>query len=313
MYNIKEAAARTGVTVPVLRAWERRYGIVEPGRTPGGYRLYDEAAIQRVRTMRRLVEEGWSPSSAATAIRSGQMAVDPANEAPADAAPAGEGRPAEFADPGRFDDRFVAAAAAMDGRAVEELLDEMFATTSFERVVDSHLAPALQALGNAWGEGRVTVAGEHLASNAVHRRLAAAFQAAGRLAARERPILVGLPPGARHELGAMMFAVAARRAGLPVLYLGADLPVDDWLTATEATNARAAVIGAPTAGDAAAATAVADAVRRVRPGIVVALGGAGLAGDAGITDGTLRLSDDFDGAIGALAGALSSGRGRPTA
>jgi DNA-binding transcriptional MerR regulator/methylmalonyl-CoA mutase cobalamin-binding subunit len=306
MYNIKEAAARTGVTVPVLRAWERRYGIVEPARTPGGYRLYDEGAIQRLRTMRRLVAEGWSPSSAAGAILAGNVPPDALADTPAARDVSGA------ADPARLEERFVAAAAAMDGRAVEEVLDEMFATASFERVVDSHLAPALQALGAAWAEGQVTVAGEHLASNAVQRRLAAAFQAAGRLAAKERPVLVGMPPGARHELGAMMFAVAARRAGLPVLYLGADLPIDDWLTAAEATNARAAVVGAPTAGDSAAAARVAEAIRRIRPGTAVAIGGAGVIDDVGLADGTVRLPQDFDAAIGELVAALGPGRGRRT-
>ena len=68
---LKEAAARTGLTVPVLRAWERRYGVVAPMRTAGGYRIYDEAALLRLRSMRRLVDDGWSPSAAAAAINAG--------------------------------------------------------------------------------------------------------------------------------------------------------------------------------------------------------------------------------------------------
>jgi DNA-binding transcriptional MerR regulator len=309
MYNIKEAATRTGVTVPVLRAWERRYGIVEPARTPGGYRLYDDSAIQRVRTMRRLVEDGWSPSSAAAAIMAGRVPPDATDEPPPE-----DSRAPTALDRGQFDERLVDAAAAMDGRAVEEVLDEMFATASFERVTEDHLVPALRALGAAWGDGRVSVAGEHLASNAVHRRLAAAFQAAGRLGAGERPVLVGMPPGARHELGAMMFAVAARRASLPVLYLGADLPIDDWLTAAEATHAPAAVIGAPTPADAPAAIAVADSLRRVRPGILVALGGSGIVGlDGSTSDGGLRLPQGIESAISALTAALGPGRARGSA
>ena len=71
MYTIKEAAARTGLTVPVLRAWERRYGVVAPARTAGGYRVYDEAALGRLRSMRRLIDDGWSPSAAAAAIIAG--------------------------------------------------------------------------------------------------------------------------------------------------------------------------------------------------------------------------------------------------
>jgi len=69
MYTIKQAASRSGVPVQLLRAWERRYGVVEPTRTPSGYRLYDEAAIARLRAMRRLIDEGWAPSTAAGHIR----------------------------------------------------------------------------------------------------------------------------------------------------------------------------------------------------------------------------------------------------
>src|SRR5580765_299435 len=77
MYTIKETAARTSVPVSLLRAWERRYGIVAPLRTPAGYRLYDDAAIDRLRTMRRLVDDGWSPSIAAAAIVHGEVPSEP--------------------------------------------------------------------------------------------------------------------------------------------------------------------------------------------------------------------------------------------
>src|SRR4051794_27389129 len=68
MYTIKEAALRSGVSVPLLRAWERRYGVVEPERTASGYRLYDDRAITRLRAMRALIAEGWSASNAAARI-----------------------------------------------------------------------------------------------------------------------------------------------------------------------------------------------------------------------------------------------------
>ena len=61
MYTIKQAAARTGLSVPVIRVWERRYGVVRPERTPAGYRIYDETSISRLAAMRHLVaEEGVS-------------------------------------------------------------------------------------------------------------------------------------------------------------------------------------------------------------------------------------------------------------
>ena len=94
----------------------------------------------------------------------------------------------------------------------------------------------------------MTVAGEHMASYAVLRRLAAAYEAAGFPVGGAR-VLVGLPPGARHELGLLAFATAARRAGLATTYVGADLPAEDWSAAVSTHGAVAAVLAAPTADD----------------------------------------------------------------
>ena len=273
MYTIKQAAARSGVSMPLLRAWERRYRIVEPARTPAGYRLYDDEALERLRTMRRLVDSGWTPSTAAGAILSGESIALPG--------PAEVGEPAKA--PGRADGRvadradlvgdFLEAAVELDADALEAILDRMFATGSFETIADGLVLPALVALGDAWEGGRLGVAGEHAASHAVLRRLAAAYQAAGRASRPEGAVLVGMPPTVRHELGALTFSTAARRAGLPVLYLGSDLPVDDWVAVARRTGARAAVVGVLTGDDVRPAIDVATALRTAHPRLLIAFGG----------------------------------------
>ena len=300
MYTIKEAASRAGLTVPVLRAWERRYGIVSPARTPSGYRLYDDAAIARVREMRRLVDNGMAPSVAAAAIKAGQSAPPESTSDPT-------GGDAVAVD--ALAERFVAAAAVMDASEVEMALDAIFATGSFEHSVDRYLLPALEALGDAWVDGRVDVAGEHAASHAVLRRLSAAYQAAGRPTIGPGAILVGLPPGARHELGGLAFATAARRAGLPILYLGADLPVRDWLGAVAITRARAAVIGVVTADDREPAERVAVELLDAYPGLVVAYGGRGAPAEVAMgasrtKDKPFRLPLGLTASVDALEGAL---------
>jgi MerR family transcriptional regulator, light-induced transcriptional regulator len=271
MYTIREAATRAGVTADVLRAWERRYQIVEPRRTSGGYRQYDESAIRRVRAMRRMVEDGWTPSAAAESLRDVVDADLPEAEALPD-----ESRRTVDADDLR--DRFVRAAAEMEPAALQAVLDEMGTRASFETMVDRYLFPALHALGDAWEAGMVSVAAEHAASAAVARWIGAAFDAAGANRSDARPILVGLPPAARHELAALAFATAARRAGLTVQYIGADVPAADWIRAARATNASAAVIGVPTATDAPAARAVVASLRRGLPDLLVTLGGEGARG-----------------------------------
>jgi DNA-binding transcriptional MerR regulator/methylmalonyl-CoA mutase cobalamin-binding subunit len=310
MYNIKQAAARAGVSVPVLRAWERRYGIVEPPRTPSGYRQFDDAAVARIRAMRELVEAGWAPSNAAAAIRSGEV---PISEVTSDARPQSDDAPTDVpAEAVR--DRFVAAAGALDPAALERVLDDTFARGSFERVASDALFPALRALGDAWASGEVSVAGEHLASAAVQRRLGLALDAAGRPAGAgphggAAPVIVALPPGGRHELGALAFAVAASRAGLPVSYLGPDLPVDDWLRA--ASNAAAVVIGMVTSRDRTAALDVARRLRAAEPGLVIALGGPSASVPDDL-DATLLPPSLPDG-VDALADAISQREGRALA
>ncbi|GAC1662606.1 MAG: cobalamin-dependent protein [Candidatus Limnocylindrales bacterium] len=269
MYTIREAAARSRVSIPLLRAWERRYGIVVPARTAARYRLYDDTAIERIRTMRRLVDAGWAPSTAAAAILSGESIAVP--DRPDEASPAG--RPREIPTDVRFVDAFVDAAAGLDAERLEQVLDWMFGAGSFETVVDGHVLPALVAIGDAWADGRLDVAAEHAASQAVLRRLAAAYQAAGRAAATVGAVLVGLPPSARHELGALAFSTAARRAGLPVLYLGPDLPVADWVAAARRTSARAAVIGVVVDADAVPAGEVAAALRADDSDVAIFVGG----------------------------------------
>ena len=75
MYTIGEASARTGVGASLIRAWERRYGVIVPRRTPTGYRLYDDANLRTLDTMRELVDGGWTASEAARAILAGEVDV----------------------------------------------------------------------------------------------------------------------------------------------------------------------------------------------------------------------------------------------
>ncbi len=293
MYTIKQAAVRSGVNVSLLRAWERRYGIVSPSRTDSGYRLYDDIAIERLRAMRSLVEAGWSARQAADRVStaSEEELVTMAPDGPLASPPAEDSLAS-----------FVEGAARLDTAAIERALDDMFAAASFERVVEDRVFPALRALGEAWSTGAVDVAGEHAASAAVARRLGMAFEASAAAGAGRGPVLVGLPPGARHDLAALAFATAARRSGLRVLYLGPDVPLDSWIAAVERAGARAIAFGVVMDRDVTAADEVARAVRARYPDVVIAVGGrqASVVGDGGV----LRLPDGLADAVEVLRRAL---------
>ncbi len=295
MYTIKEASARTGVGASLIRAWERRYGVVTPTRTPSGYRLYDEKSLKVLRAMRSLVDSGWRASEAARAITTGEVSVDQAVLEAQEARAAVDGNVSSYRS--RMVERFVAAAEVASPADTEASLDEILASGSFEAIADDLLLPAVAALGDAWAAGRLSVAGEHAASAAVARRLAAIYQAAG--VPGRVSVVVGLPPGARHELGALAFAAALRRRGAGVLYLGADVTVDGWVDAVARTHARAAVIGIVTTGDRAAARDVISALRS-QDGPLIAVGGSASEDDPAF-DGVAHLPERVVDAAAAVA------------
>jgi DNA-binding transcriptional MerR regulator/methanogenic corrinoid protein MtbC1 len=272
MYTIKHAAEMVGVSVATLRAWQRRYRVVNPGRSDAGYRLYRDDDIAVLRRMQALVASGWSPKEASRAAVAGEAApAEIPAEVPADLGQYQPRRSRWASGRDKAAPDLVAAATALDPFAASRMLDEGFATSSFEQLVDSWLLPELARLGTAWADGRVTVAGEHMVAAAVQRRLSAAFDAAGEESRRSPLVLTGLPPGSRHELGIISFATAARRQGLAVLHMGPDLPLSDWLSAVERQRPDAVVLAVPTPGD------LAPAVELVRGLLarqtLVALGG----------------------------------------
>ena len=221
MYTIKQTARLTGVPPGTLRSWERRYAVVRPTRNESGYRVYDKSVIAAIIGLRTLIDSGWAPAEAARAIEEGKVQCSSAAATELTALPdrvQDQWTAASHA----FKD-FLRSAARLDSLGLNDSLDRGFALGPFEHVVDYWLFPALTALGDGWAGGQIDVAGEHLASQAVRSRLSGAFEAAG-WRSRGPSVLVGLPPGSHHDLGALAFAVMTKRRGLDVHYLGADLP-----------------------------------------------------------------------------------------
>ena len=262
MYSVKHAAAMTGISAATLRMWERRYAVVEPGRSASGYRMYDDAAVRRLSAMRALVEAGWSPRLAAEQVRSGTTGgtAEPLRDT---AVPPPESGDIEAL--ARVAERF-------DGSRISAILDRAFDAGSFEEVVDGWLMPALQELGDAWRRGQVSVAGEHFVSATVHRRLAAVLDALPAPDGAPR-VMVGLARGSRHELGVLAFAAMLRRAGLDVVYVGGDLPPESWVVALQGERPDAVVLGVPSSDDIAAVRDTVAALRAAHPDLSVFLGG----------------------------------------
>lgn len=309
MYTIKEAAARTGLSVPTIRVWERRYGVVSPTRTPAGYRLYDDDSIERLQVMRQLIErEGWRPSQAAERVRAAgsdlsRLAGRPTGrwQQPAGVAPAVAGTAVATGAIAAM----VEACRSLDIASIERLLDESFAAQRFEAAMDQVVFPALHAIGDEWASGKLDPAREHAASETIRRRLARYYDAAAR-ADGGPTVVVGLPPRSQHELGAFAFAVAARRAALDVLYLGANVPVDGWIRTVLEAEPTVVVIAVATSEDVASAASVVTALRSAGATAAIAVGGP-VAGEVPSDEAIVRLSGSIEAAVDSVVRLVERG------
>jgi DNA-binding transcriptional MerR regulator/methylmalonyl-CoA mutase cobalamin-binding subunit len=228
LLRIGELSRRLGVSAHVLRAWERRYGVLSPARSQGGYRLYSEADEHRIRVMQAHLRRGLSTAEAAQAAL---------REAPA--APAPSPVPPGLSAAGQA---LAQALEGFDEASAETLLDRLLTDFTPETVLRDVLLPFLREVGERWSRGEVTVAQEHFASNVLRARLAALSRGWGR--GHGPRALLACAPGEQHDIPLMMFGVVLHRNGWRVSYLGAATPMADLIDTATAVPPRLIVISA---------------------------------------------------------------------
>lgn len=269
-HPIRVVSQRTGLSTPVLRAWERRYGAVTPNRSDGGQRLYSDEDIRRLQLLATAVDGGRSIGLIADlGVTELEALIDEDRETPVH--PTG-------------------AAVAPDVRRVEaalELIQElrvadlehflMRAAVELRphELVEGLMVPLLQEIGRGWQSGRLAPSSEHLASVAIRRFLE--WMAATNQADPTAPLAVtGTPAGQRHEFGALLAGVIAAYEGWKVRFLGPDLPADEIARVAQQLGATLVALSAVHPRmDADAAQEILELRRALPPGVRLVIGGHG--------------------------------------
>jgi DNA-binding transcriptional MerR regulator len=253
--RIGEFARRVGVSPELLRAWERRYGLLRPIRSEGGFRLYTHEDAERVLRMKTALDEGLSAAEAARRALTMQTRL-------------GDG----LLDDAR--DRFLAAVRSYDEPSAHSVLDEALSAFALETVMRELVLPVLRQIGDEWAAGTLAVGQEHFASNVIRPRLLALSRLWGRgggpLAA------LACPPGERHDIGLIAFGLLLRTYGWRVLFLGADTPVSTLGEAVATTEPRLVVVASM---DGALLEAVGTELRRLARAAPLVLSGAGASAE----------------------------------
>ncbi len=224
LYPISAISAQTGVNSVTLRAWERRYGLLKPQRTPKGHRLYSEQDVALIKSVLRLLDEGIAISQ-----------VRPLLEQPE-----AEGHVASDTWT-RARQEFIRAIERFDETKLEQLYSEILSLYPVDMVTRRLLMPLLRELGTRWESAVGSVAEEHFFSLYLRNKLGARFHHRTPNPAGTT-LIAACVPGELHELGLLLFALAAHEAGYRVVLLGANMPLAELPIVVQRTGAEAVVL-----------------------------------------------------------------------
>jgi DNA-binding transcriptional MerR regulator len=226
--RIGELSRRSGVSTEVLRAWERRYGLFQPTRSGGGFRLYSPADERRLQVMQAHLGRGVSAAEAARLALAGEE--DGGEET------------GTLLEGGAYDLR--AALDAFDEGSAHAALDLLLADFALETVLGDVVLPYLRELGDRWAAQKATVAQEHFASQLLRGRLLGLARGWDRGSGRRA--VLACPPGELHDLALIVFGLSLRARGWRITYLGQDTPLDALEAAAGELGPDAVVIAATT-------------------------------------------------------------------
>ncbi len=272
--RIGELSRRTGVSSELLRAWERRYNLFTPARTPGGYRLYGVEDVRRAERMRLHIDAGLSAAEAARVTG-------------ADFSGALEPEPPDASVPQQFGDELERALDRLDDAAAHAALDWLFSRFATETVLRDVVLPYMRGLGERWERGEDVIAAEHFASALLRGRLLGLARGWG---AGGGPLaMLACVPHDQHDIGLICFGLALRGHGWRISFLGADTPRETIVAAGELLNPALLVIAASVEEHAAAAAPALSKLALTRQMVI---GGSGT--DAALAEriGAEHLPDD---------------------
>lgn len=274
--RIGELSRRTGVSPELLRAWERRYRLLQPDRSAGGFRLYSDADAERIAAMTANIARGLSAAEAARLALSGSVVDAPVtSDIPSGAAP-------EATATGLRE-----AVEAFDEVGANNHLDRLLASYSLDTVLRDAVVPVLRQLGDRYGSGEVSIAQEHFASNLLQGRLMGLARGWGQ--GHGSAAVLACPPGEQHELGLICFGLALRARGWRIIYLGADTPIRTIEESITATTPSLVVVAAEMREHLEPVAAELASLARAAP---VALAGHGATGELAARVGAVLLEED---------------------
>ncbi len=207
--RIGELSRRVDVEPALLRAWEKRYGLLAPQRSEGNFRLYSLRDVARVRAMKLHLSRGLAAAEAARLALAGGEQQD--------------SRATSGSDHGAAARELYSALTQLDEKKASDALDRAFALNSLDEALGEIILPCLREIGDRWQQGDVNVAEEHFASTLVRATLLSLSQ--GWSSGGGPKAVLACLPGEQHDIGLICFGLVLWRRGWRIIYVGQDTPL----------------------------------------------------------------------------------------
>jgi DNA-binding transcriptional MerR regulator len=209
---IRTVSTLTGVNAVTLRAWERRYNLITPQRTPKGHRLYTGQDVERINQIVELLNQGISVSHVKPLLD--QMP----GEVPASSA-------TDNADIWKnYQDKMLSAIEQFDEPVLDNTYNDALSLYPIDIVNQRLTTPLLRLLGERWKKREMGIVEEHFFSVYLRNKLGTRIHHMNQRG-KGPLLLLACLPGELHEMGLLFFALAAVNVGYRVLTLGANTPL----------------------------------------------------------------------------------------
>ena len=210
---IRTVANLTGINPVTLRAWERRYNLITPRRTPKGHRLYTEHDVELIKQVLELLDQGISISQVKPLLE----------QSP------GQQHGTALAETGDvwkdYQQKMLSAVERFDEHVLDSTYNDALSLYPVDVVNQRLVSPLLRIIGEHWKERETGIAEEHFFSVYLRNKLGSRIHHLNQRSSGPLLLLACLP-GEYHEIGLLLFALATVNFGYRVLVLGSNTPLD---------------------------------------------------------------------------------------
>ncbi|WP_424494301.1 MerR family transcriptional regulator [Salinimicrobium sp. GXAS 041] len=224
-FSISQLSKFSGIKAHTIRVWEQRYKALEPNRSTGNTRYYDNSQLRRLLNIVTLTQSGYKISQI------GSMPDEKIFSLIREYEEKHRGNEInEF-----FISQLIAAGMDFDEPHFEKMFSHCLLRYGVRDAYLEVIYPMLNRLGLMWAGNTVPPAREHFISNLLRQKMFTAIDALPPAEPASESWLLFLPENEFHEIGLLLASYLIKSAGKKVNYLGANLPFDSMIEAAQDT------------------------------------------------------------------------------